>query len=342
MSGRASSSVPVQNAPLLRLVPSGAEDLGIGNEIATTLLAPDGSFTFLGVPAGDYTLLANAGGLELMRAGAVPSRLPDPPGISDGSIGSGLVGGTNLRFSFRSAAASSVWVRQSVTVADRDVNDLSLELRPTLHIRGRIELAAGTAVPAGLSDFSVSAEPLNRDPSLGANSVDVELSTRPMAFGIDGLLPGNYLVGSPTMQVLSVTWRGRDVTDVGLELTENIEDLVVTLTSQTTMLTGTVTGLSDSRVRAVALAFPTDSRLWSSYGWTPRRLRTALINADGTFAIRNLPAGDYLLIAVEERFASSWTDPAFLRAAVIQATRVSLAWGAKADVSLAFRQNPPK
>jgi hypothetical protein len=340
VSGRASSSVPVQDAPLLRLVPSGAEELGLGNEVATTLLAPDGSFTFLGVPAGDYTLLAIAGGLEFTRVGGSFARLPDPPGISDTATGSGLVAGTNLRFGIRTGAASNVWARQSITVADGDVNEVSLELKHTLHIRGRIEFDGGTALPSALRGVLVNAEPTNRDPALGATSVYVERGTNPTTFSIDGLLPGIYVVGSTSMSVLSVTWHGRDVTDLGVEAIENIDGLVMTLTSKTTEVTGTVTGQVDNKTRAAVLAFPTDSGLWSSYGWTPRRFRSALVQAEGIYTFRNLPAGDYFLIAVEERLGASWTDPTFLRAAATQASRVRVTWGARIGRDLVLRLEP--
>ena len=40
----------------LRLLPAGLENLGNGSEVATALVAGDGTFTFLNVPAGTYTL----------------------------------------------------------------------------------------------------------------------------------------------------------------------------------------------------------------------------------------------------------------------------------------------
>ena len=42
----------------LRLLPAGLESLGQGAEAATALVAPDGQFTFLNVPAGTYTIAA--------------------------------------------------------------------------------------------------------------------------------------------------------------------------------------------------------------------------------------------------------------------------------------------
>src|SRR5262245_15794099 len=66
--------VPYQ---LLRLLPDNGDDFGLGTETALTVTAPDGSFTFLMVPAGRYTLEARSGA-SLMAV--VPEfGLPAPP-----------------------------------------------------------------------------------------------------------------------------------------------------------------------------------------------------------------------------------------------------------------------
>jgi len=55
----------------LRLLPTGLENLGLGSEAATTLVEPDGRFTFLNVPAGTYTLDAPVSVTELSSQGAM-------------------------------------------------------------------------------------------------------------------------------------------------------------------------------------------------------------------------------------------------------------------------------
>jgi hypothetical protein len=340
VSGRATSPAPVKAPPLLRLLPSGSEELGLSNEVATTQIAPDGTFTFLGVPAGDYTLLVNAGGLEFRHVGRPSARLPDAPGSPDTTLGSALVSGTSLGVVIRSGAPSSVWARQSITVPNADLDDVSVVFRPTLQIRGRIELDADTVVPPTLRGISVTAEPADRDPALGVNSVYVERDTYPTAFSVEGLLPGTFVLRTSSLSVLSVTWRGRDVTDLGVEVTEDVGDVVITVTSRTTELAGVVTGRADVNTGAAVIAFPTDPRLWANYGWRPRRIRSATVQVDGTYSIPNLPAGDYFLIAVDMRQASAWTDPAFLRSAAAQAVRVSLTLGGRTNRDVPHRVIP--
>ena len=66
----------------LRLLPLGLENLGIGSEMATALVRPDGTFTFLNVPAGRYVLDAPNTVSELAATPFVimDDKLPAPAG----------------------------------------------------------------------------------------------------------------------------------------------------------------------------------------------------------------------------------------------------------------------
>jgi hypothetical protein len=58
VSGIVVGPVGATAGQVLRLLPADADDFGLGSEIATTLSASDGTFTFLRVPAGRYVLEA--------------------------------------------------------------------------------------------------------------------------------------------------------------------------------------------------------------------------------------------------------------------------------------------
>ena len=55
VSGRLDAAGAAPPPFLLRLMPQGSERLGSGSEAATSIVEPDGSFTFLNVPNGQYT-----------------------------------------------------------------------------------------------------------------------------------------------------------------------------------------------------------------------------------------------------------------------------------------------
>jgi hypothetical protein len=58
---------------------------------------------------------------------------------------------------------------------------------------------------------------------------------------------------------------------------------------------------------------------------------------DGTYSIRDLPPGDYLLGALTDVDPDEWQDPSFLEAVAPSAIKISLAAGEKKTQNLAIR-----
>ena len=339
LSGTVPGGVRAESAPLLRLLPRGVEELGIGNEIATTLVEANGSFAFVGVPAGEYTLVAHSGGMEFVSQ-TMTARMPDPAGFSGGSVGMGsLPGMPDLAILERTGPPATVWGRLAIDITDRDIDDVSLPLRPTLSIRGRVELEAGAVLPASQSQISVTAEPAHGNPTFGMRRGSAGRGSPADSFSVDGLQPGVYLLRGSYFPVRAVTWRGRDVTDVGIDASvgDDVDGVVVTLTAKGTELTGAVASSGGFRLGMAVIAFPADPALWSNYGWIPRRLRSVSVRSDGTYSLRNLPGGVYFVVAVEAGLADAWVDPLFLKAASLQASKVTLEWGGRATLDLVLR-----
>jgi len=102
---------------LLRLMPAGSEQLGAGSEAATTIVERDGSFTFLNVPSGQYTLLAQAVFGEL-TSGNGEVLLPDAPGVPT-VVGQGGAGTTLPGLAYAShTSKTKLWGRANVVVGD--------------------------------------------------------------------------------------------------------------------------------------------------------------------------------------------------------------------------------
>jgi hypothetical protein len=320
---------------LLRLMPAGSETLGFGSEAATTVVRRDGSFTFLNVPAGEYTLLAQAVFGEL-TSGNGDVALPDAPGFSagvgQGSMGSSLPG---LAYS-RHTSQTKMWGRASVAVGANNVTGVVVPMHPVITVRGRVVMAPGES---GLRlSASISAQPANGDPSLGGVAVFVMVDGD-TAFSLEGLSGGTYLIGLPSffgqyVSVASVTSAGREIRDTGLDTTagRDIDDVVITLTENVTSIQGTVRG--DAAAGAAVIVFPVDRARWVDYGFDPLLIKSKAADNDGVFLMKGLPEGEYFAVAVDRSQHDAWTNPKFLEAASAVATRISLKWGDKKSLDL--------
>lgn len=320
---------------LLRLMPAGSEQLGAGSEAATTIVERNGSFTFLNVPSGDYTILAQAVFGELTRGNGEVS-VPDAPGFASGvgqaSLGLNLPGVT---FSTHSGKVG-LWGRASVSVGNSNVTDLVVQMHRPVSIRGRIVMAS-TGSGLRLSTL-IGAQPANGDPSLGrvASFLTVNGET---PFSLDGLGRGIYLVGMPASlarlaAVASVTVNGRDVRDTGIDTSQglDIDDVVVTITENLTSIQGTVRG--EGAAGAAVIFFPVDRARWVDYGWDPTLIISKAADSTGAFVVPALPEGEYFSVAVDGLLHDAWTDPKFLEAASTVATRFALKWGERKTLEL--------
>jgi len=148
---------------------------------------------------------------------------------------------------------------------------------------------------------------------------------------------GSYLVSGfstnqpgllSAVRIASVTWQGRDVRYTGIDAsnTEDIRDVVVTLTTRKIEITGTVSD-GNGPAAAAVIAFPVDPSRWTNFGWNPSNFATTRTGSTGAFSFDRLPEGEYYLVAVDRAQLNSWVDPRFLAAAVPFAARVSVRWG---------------
>ena len=205
-----------------------------------------------------------------------------------------------------------------ITVGDKDLVDVSLTLHRNSRVSGRVEFDGTSDKPP----LGWLGQLLRLDP------VDGRFERLTFQIEPDGALsatapPGRYFVrldtGVAATQLGAWTLKsamvgGRDVSDVPVTVAgSDITGLVVTLTDQASVLTGTV---RDSRnaadVTATVLLFPTDRALWTDYGAVPRRLRTARTDRRGAFSIPGLPAGEYYAIAIPEENTIDWQRQTFL------------------------------
>lgn len=328
----------------LRLVPAGAEELGQGGEAATALAAPDGSFAFVNVPSGEYVIDASSATSQYeyspqssaARFAQLP-RSPMPAGAGSSMSGMSVPSApprTGLRTQSIGASKDS-WGRASVVVDGRDVMGVVVPMQAAAAIRGRI-VYEGQADRPQISPFLV-AEPADGNP---AQSKTRTFSPNDPSdrFAIEGLTPGRYLLHAPSTVwiVKSVVVDGSDVTHTPLDLRgRDVNDVAITFTDKPATIAGVARGSDGAPATdAAVVIFPVEKSAWTNYGISPDRIRSAVPGTAGSFQIANLPAGNYLVVAVDAAARASWQDPAWLEMASRGATRVSVDWGETKTVNL--------
>ena len=344
ISGTVTGPPEALAALTLRLLPVGLENLGLGSEMAISLVRPDGSFTFLNVPAGRYIIDAPNTVSELATVprtvtGAVLPAPPSANGFGGSSDSVDLLPGVSYsRASFRTLAPYSA--RVPVTVTGTDVTGIAIRLRPHATMYGRVVVEADPARPLMKppARFPLRLDPAGGEAHLGfpQNANDVESP----AFQINDITPGPYFLrsyGYPGWIVKSVTWKGRDMTTTPFDTSseDSLADVVVTITNAVPELTGAVRdGDGVKADSAIVVLFPAERAQWTNAGLWPHRLRTAALSNGGTYVMASAPAGDYLIAAIDRSHKTTWMDPAFLARLERVATRITLTWGGKTSQDL--------
>ena len=346
----------------LRLLPAGMENLGLGAEAATALVAANGTFTFVNVPAGSYTLDAplTFNGFTV-RSGATRSggsvgfgsaSLPAPPnpavgGSSSMSQETMAAPGVSLSMNdYRGASGAAVpkfTGRVPVMVGVSDVTGVTVRLRGPVSVKGNLRIDADPSKPAEATPprFFPFLDPASGQPGLGQPRMNSSVTPN-QDFEIAGAQPAAYYLrvqGAIGWQVKSVQAQGRDYTLTPFDLAEGDPGaVVVTMTNAIPTLFGTARN-SDGTVPDAGLivVFPVQPGLRVNTGLWSSRITAIPLAADGTFRLTSLPAGDYFVAAIDRAKARTWRDPDVLAQIERQAARVALAWGQNVgqDVTMA-------
>ena len=358
ISGRLDGPPDDHTGLTLRLMPTGLEDLGNGSEAATTLVNPDGSFTFLNVPAGSYTITPGSTfeyALNLVTISGAPrystptlGELPVTPGLGQAAHahGEGYVPAAGLASAITEVGYNSfvpkaldenhtMYARVSVAVGEADVTGLIVPAQRTgtLHLLVAFEDVKGPP-PVGMLQLS----PANGSPMLAGRSVtksseDWIAATR-HAIDVGGLLPGEFVLAfigmqGPSVTVKSVTVDGEDCSRGPIAVTSGLDaKVVVTFTGKIISLSGVTRDESGNVApQASVVVFPTDPQLWTKQGLTPSWIRAATTSARGAYQLTDIKAGEYYVVGVDSSQIRPWRDPAFLEAMAPLAKRVTLNWG---------------
>jgi hypothetical protein len=336
---------------VLRLLPRGSEDLGVGSEQATALVSASGAFTFLGVPSGSYTIDA---GLNVTQFSGASVWGPPTPGMLHVHFGFASVpsatDGAGLEMQ-RKDVVDREWAELPIDVGADDVTGLRIALRPTVTVSGEVvwdgppgnilNPASGQTYPA---IPAVELEPADGDPRLFPTRIGFGPPAT-QQFSMAGLRAGEYVIrpsAYPGTTVVRIVANGQDVTTRTIDTSSgDISGVVVTMTTKATTISGSVRDVTGPAQRTSIIAFPVEKRQWSRYGFTPLTIKAASF-VGPRYTLTGLPPGEYFVVAVDAAFGGAWRDPAWLDAASRVATRVTLKWDEPVTVDLSLSRVPVK
>ena len=319
---RSGIDIPMHIVPLARISglvisPTGpvsgaslqlSERLGPAFSIVRTARTDkEGRFAFDGVSPGQVTLAtkSTAKGAPQLEASAREAAeflasSTDPAKVQ--SIAAAI------------SRVATLWATAEVSVDGRNQTDLQLFLQPGLTVSGQVTIADGEA-PVDLSRVTLGLT------SVGALGDFAQTTPAPVEpngrFTIRGVIPGKYrltaMAGLPAgYSLASAVFGGQDTLDSPLEIdgSRSVSGGSVTLSSRTTEVSGVLRDTANQPATGfTVIVFATDDRFWTP---ASRRIQAVRASTDGRYAFKNLPAGDYRVIAVPDVEPGRWFDPVFL------------------------------
>jgi protocatechuate 3,4-dioxygenase beta subunit len=211
---------------------------------------------------------------------------------ADGSFAlTNVLPGESILSANRWGDSGQEYASVALTIAG-DIDGLVVQLRPTVTIRGRVAFEG--PAPAAFESLKLRAVPLLATLERGAITVQPEADG---SFAIDNQFGPLLLrtIGLPGWNLKSVSYDGRDITDVPTEFTSSSPNVEVLLTRNSATVTGSVRTAKGAGTDAAVLIFGRDRSQWDG-----RFTTTAVGHADGQgrYRLGGLRAGHYLAIAL--------------------------------------------
>jgi hypothetical protein len=270
----------------------------------------DGVFSFNNVPPGQYRLEAHADVPMADPAPVQPGQRPPPP------------------------VMTPLWASEEIVVSGQSIANANLAMAHGMTVSGRVQ--AEGATPIDLSRLSVTALPAG--PMYGEFSIPPAKVESDGRFTITGVVPGRYRIGlargAAGAVIKSAVFSGADTLDFPMEVKPGVDVVggLLTAVPRFAEISGVLQDAANKPVPGfTVIAFPLDPRYWTP---ASRRIQAGRPATDGRFTLRNLPAGEYRLVAVTDVETGEWFDPAFLKTLMGGATAVTLTEGERKEQPL--------
>ena len=278
----------------VRLVPDPQETLAGQGGFRAITTSPDGSFAFDNVPPGRYVLAARAS--------------------SDGAPA--------LRYD----AASALWASTELVIDGQDILNVVLAPVPGITLEGQL-VFQGQRAPPRLSELRGMGLPLTSRAVPGSPMAVIVGDGR---FSVYGMPPGTYWpdfqagIRNPlgAWWLKSITVEGREMLDAPLELRSSSKGATVTFADTASDLRGRVAAATgEPATNCTVVVFPVDRTGWF---FNSRRIAAVPVDGEGRYVVRNLPGGEYFIVARPDLDQFEWFNPLTLEKLAPAAAKLTI------------------
>lgn len=278
---------------------------GIGSRSARVM--PDGQFSFTQVPPGRYMLVARASQRGRVE---VPINVPQVEAKEiklEAKLANAMM---------NDQANTSLWAMMETSVDGRDLAGIVLPLQKGMTVSG--SFAFDGAPPPGFDPtrVRVTMTPLSQN-MLENLSVPAGSGDSTGKFALRGVMPGRYrlnVTAGGGLMPRSAMFGAVDVFDAMVEIKpgEDLANGIVTFATKLGELGGSMRDAANGPITDFTIVlFSAEPRFWTPQS---RRIQAVRPSSDGSFSFRNLPAGDYRVVAVIDPEPGQWFDAKYLEA----------------------------
>lgn len=320
-------SFPGGTAGLLtvRLTPASDDGTGdLGFDVATAATRQDGTFTFLGVPPGQFFV-------RVIK----PPRPQMPPELANNPMVQMALGG---------GSAQALYGEVPITVGSSDITDIAIVLNEGAKLTGRLVFDGAAAPPQAqqLRSISISLQAADGRSAGAVAGFQQTTIDQDATFKTPNYPAGKYLINAGSAGqgwiVRSIVADGRDATNEPIELRDaDITNVVITYTDKVAQVSGSVHAAQGAAFASgsTVFMFPADyrARIANADG---RRFRNAAVSRTGAYAFAALAPGEYLVAALDVDDVPENRDTPFFDALSRVATHVTIGEGEKKTQDLQF------
>jgi hypothetical protein len=227
---------------------------------------------------------------------------------------------------------------QPVTIISGRTEDVSVQASRGFRVRGRVFIDGAPAVADVATKLQVSAFPTYAGISGLAlpSQADVGADGTFVFEGMHGTRAFNVR-GPAVASLHRVLFRGRDVSESGIEVVNETDGVELHLTTRPSRVEGSVRDVNGAAVpEGRVVLFSPDRADWVRP--VTRRFRDASLKGEGTFVTVGLPAGSYLAVLVPQSGRDRWADPDYIDTLRPFATPFTITDGATTTVTLQVRR----